>query len=435
MGLAANKARLFSTVEAAADQLESQVEEPTSRSTGRKLKILICLLYYVPHRTGLTIHVQRVAEELARRGHEVTVLTARYNLSLPRDDEMYNGVRVVRLWTPPIPISRGMVMPAYPWAALGLMMQHDVVWASTPMLETALIRLAADLTGRKVVVTHHGDLILPKGGMNRFISNMMFSMYKFLARRAGQLVAYSQDYASQSYYLKPFMEKVTPIYPPIHMPTPNLEHAKRLRAEWSKDEGPLIAYAGRFVQEKRPDLVIKALEIINKTFPNAKIIFAGEYDIKYEDTWERHQDLVQQYRDQLVFLGLVDDMQYMADYFAACDVLAMPSDTECFGLVQVEAMLSGTPVVMTDTPGGRVPVTVTGMGKLGKVGDWQSIGEALVEVIRNKKQYVRSREEIESIFSFQKTVDQYEAIFRQYARADRTAQAAPIDTESGRSSW
>jgi hypothetical protein len=49
----------------------------------RRLKILISLLYYYPHRTGLTIHVQSVAEELARRGHEVTVLTARYHPSLP----------------------------------------------------------------------------------------------------------------------------------------------------------------------------------------------------------------------------------------------------------------------------------------------------------------------------------------------------------------
>ena len=72
----------------------SVIESITSSGEG-KLKILMCLLYYVPHRTGLTIHVQRVAEELARRGHEVTVLTARYKLDLPRDDEMHNGVRVV----------------------------------------------------------------------------------------------------------------------------------------------------------------------------------------------------------------------------------------------------------------------------------------------------------------------------------------------------
>ncbi len=142
----------------------------------------------------------------------------------------------------------------------------------------------------------------------------------------------------------------------------------------------------------------------------------GEYEIAYEDTWERHQDLVKQYRDQLIFLGLQNDMQYMADFYAACDVLALTSDSECFALVQVEAMLSGTPVVMTNTPGGRVPVTVTGMGKLATVGDWQSIGEALVEVISHREQYVKPREVIEDVFSFQRTVDQYEAVFRQYAR-------------------
>lgn len=384
---------------------------------GKKLKILMCLLYYVPHRTGLTIHVQHVAEELARRGHEVTVLTARYKLSLPRDDEMYNGVRVVRLWTPPIPISRGLIMPAYPWAALGLMAQHDVVFVNTPMLETALISVLAGISGRPVVATHHGDLILPAGLSNRIIQNTMFAMFKFMAKRAKRLVAYSQDYADHSYYLADFKNKVTPIYPPILMPTANLDHAKELRSQWSKDGGPIIGFSGRFVQEKRPDLLIRALEVINKRYPNARIVFCGEYDIAYEDTWERHQDLVSRYRDQLVFLGLKNDMQYMADFYAACDVLALTSDSECFALVQVEAMLSGTPVVMTNTPGGRVPVTVTGMGKLAMAGDWQSIGETLVEVITNRELYVKPRAFIEETFSFQRTVDQYEAVFRQYARS------------------
>ena len=50
---------------------------------------------------------------------EVTVLTARYRLDLPRDEQVINGVRVVRLWAP-IRLSRGMLMPAYPWAAWGL---------------------------------------------------------------------------------------------------------------------------------------------------------------------------------------------------------------------------------------------------------------------------------------------------------------------------
>lgn len=79
-------------------------------------------------------------------------------------------------------------------------------------------------------------------------------------------------------------------------------------------------------------------------------------------------------------------------------------------------MLSGTPVVMTDTPGGRVPVTVTGMGRLAKAGDWRSIGEALVNVICHRDQYVKPRSFIKSVFSFQQTVDVYERLFTQYAR-------------------
>jgi glycosyltransferase involved in cell wall biosynthesis len=380
-----------------------------------KLKILICLLYYFPHRTGLTIHVQRVAEELVRRGHQVTVLTARYKDELPRDDtEMHHGVRIVRLWAP-IRMSRGMIMPAYPWAAYKLMREHDVVSIHTPMLETALIGLLAGLAHRRVIITHHGDLILPNGLVNRFIQGTMFLLYQFMAQRAAGIIAYSQDYADNSYYLQPFMPKVMPVYPPIHMPLPNPQRVEELRAEWSHNGAPVIGFAGRFVEEKRPDLLIRALEVINRKYPNARIVFAGEYDIPYEDTWERHEVLVTQYRDQLIFLGLMEDPQDMADFYAACDVLALTSDSECFALVQVEGMLSGTPVVMTDIPGGRVPVTVTGMGVLARRGDYHAIGEAILEVLDHPEQYRKLRHEIEQIFSFKETVDRYEQLFRLYA--------------------
>jgi glycosyltransferase involved in cell wall biosynthesis len=203
------------------------------------------------------------------------------------------------------------------------------------------------------------------------------------------------------------------------MPEPNPERAAELRAEWSHDDGPIIGYAGRFVQEKRPDVLIQSLDVINQKYPNARIVFAGQYDIPYENTWELYQPIVEKYRDQLVFLGLVDDMQYMADYFAACDLIALPSDSECFALVQVEAMLCGTPVVMTDTPGGRVPVTVTGMGTLTAPRDVQAMGEAIIRVLDDPAQFSRTREEIEQQFSFEETVNRYEAVFREFAAHDR----------------
>jgi len=365
----------------------------------------------------MQLYIQRIAEELVQRGHQVTILAARHRLELPRD-ETINGVHIIRLTAPPIPISRGMVMPAYPYAAYTLIKQHDIVSIHTPMLETALISLLASAAGRKVIPTHHGDLILPKSLSNHVIQGVMFMLYKFMAKRAPRIVAYTDDYADHSYYLQPFREKVQVIYPPITMPKPNPTHVAQLRAEWSVNGSPIIGYAGRFVQEKRPDLLIQALDTINQSYPDVRIVFAGAFDIPYENTWETYQPIVQKYQDQLIFLGLKDDMQFMADYFAACDVLALPSDTECFALVQVEAMLCGTPVVMTDTPGGRVPVQLTGMGKLAEPRNPQAIGQAIVDVLDDPQNYHRTREEIEGCFSFKETVDRYEALFMEYARHD-----------------
>jgi len=383
-------------------------------SDSRPLKILVALQYYLPHRTGVPIHVQRVAEQLVARGHEVTILAARHAIDLPRD-ETINGVRLVRLWAP-WRVSRGMIMPAYPWAAWGLIQQHDVVWLHTPMLETALMAVLTRRAGKRLIATHHGDLILPPGWFNRFVRWFTFQNYAFMARRATRLIAYSHDYADHSYYLKPFHERVSVIYPPIEVPDPQPERVAELRERWQKDGGPVIGYAGRFVQEKRPDLLIRALEVINQAHPDARVVFAGEYDIRYEDTWERSQALIQRYEEQLIFLGTLSSMQAMANFYAACDVLVLPSDTECFALVQVEAMLCGTPVVMTDTPGGRVPVTVSGMGRIAPRGNWRAIGEAVIDVLAHRAQIVRPRAEIERLFALSETVDRYEKHLRRAAR-------------------
>ena len=201
------------------------------------------------------------------------------------------------------------------------------------------------------------------------------------------------------------------------IPEPEPERVRQLQAEWRHEGGPLIGFCGRFAEEKRPDLLIRSLNVINKRYPNARVVFAGEYEIPYEDTWNRQRELVEQFGAQLRFLGLLKSKQELANFYAACDVLVVPSDIEVFALVQGEAMLCGTPVVATDIYGGRVAVSVTGMGKLAKKGDWQSIGDAILEVLDEPERFVKPREYIANIFSLEKTVDHYEAIFHEYARS------------------
>ncbi|MGF1506699.1 MAG: glycosyltransferase family 4 protein [Anaerolineae bacterium] len=385
------------------------------------LKILIALQYYVPHRTGLTLHVQYIAEALAARGHQVTVLTARYDPALPRDEQVINGVRVVRLWAP-IKVSRGMIMPAYPEAALKLVREHDVVSIHTPMAETPVFAAYTKLFKRGLVITHHGDLVLPDGLLNRIIEGVTFAFYKTAGRAAHHILAYSQDYADHSYYIEPFREKTHAVHPPIKMPRPNPSRAEELRDEWLhgvNGTARLIGYSGRFVEEKRPDVLIRALKTVHEQYPGSRIVFAGEYDIKYESFWERSRDLVEANREHLVFLGLLTDAQAMADFYAAVDELALPSDTECFALVQVEAMRSGTPVVATDIPGARVVVKKTGMGEIVPPRDPGAMGAAINRVLADRSAYVKPLAEIDAAFNFETTVDRYEEFLRSAAEAAR----------------
>ena len=377
----------------------------------RRLSVLTALQYYAPHRTGLTLHVQRLATTLVSEGHAVTVVTARHDRSFPRRARE-TGSEVRRLWAP-LAISRGMVMPFHPIAMWRAMTRADVVLLHSPMLEVPIVAVLCRLRRRPLVITHHGDLVLPHSRANRLIERMVMAGWRFGARRASTLVAYSDDYLRASTYLQPLRSKVVVIPPPIEIPDPRPERVATLRAGWGG--GPVIGFVGRFVEEKRPDVALRMLDVVRRHHPSARLVFAGQHDIPYEDTWRRHRELVADRRDHVTFLGVVEEPQDLADVYAACDVVVLPSDTECFALVQAEAMLCGTPVVASDIDGARVPVAATGMGRLVPAGDPVAFGHAVLDVLAHQETYVRSPAEVRDALGLDTTIDRYLRVLRDAA--------------------
>lgn len=387
------------------------------------VKILIVLTYYWPHRTGLTLHVQHLAEALAARGHQVTVLTSRFLDTLPRHQRL-NGVEVVRLRSA-LRVSRGQVMPGMPLAAWHLIRRHDVVVLHSPMLETALLAGLARRARKGLVITHHGDLVLPSGPMNRFIERAVRRFFHTGARRADHLVAYSEDYARHSSYLAPFAGRWDVIYPPVRIPDPAPDARARIRGRLGVGDAPLIGYAGRFVEEKRPDLILRVLPDLDARLRRPPhVAFAGQFLMPYERFYERSLPLIERYRERIHFLGLLQDPEDLADFYAACDVLVLPSSTECFGIVQVEAMLSGTPVVTSDVPGAREPVAVTGMGRIVAAGETDALAAAIEDVIVRRDAYVQPRARILEMFDFERTIDRYEALLASAAARHAVGAAA-----------
>jgi glycosyltransferase involved in cell wall biosynthesis len=95
------------------------------------------------------------------------------------------------------------------------------------------------------------------------------------------------------------------------------------------------------------------------------------------------------------------------------EVTVLPSinSTESFGMVQVESMISGTPVIASDLPGIRQPVLSTGMGVIIPPQNAESLAQALITVLRQPNGYKKDIRPIRDRYSPQTIAGEYEEIF------------------------
>lgn len=387
------------------------------------MKLLTVLTYYTPHWTGLTAHAVKVAEELAARGVEVTVLTVRHTPEIKRD-EVINGVRVVRL-QPVARFSRGMITPALLWAAPYLIAQHDAVQIHTPLPEGPIIAACCRLLGRPLVMTHHGDLVMPPGLFNQTLQLIGYYILLITGLLANAVTSYSRDYFEHSRLLRHFRNKIHCIYPPVEIPVPDAQAARAWRRELGLENKLLIGFAGRWVEEKGFDYLLQALPFIRKNFPNAHLIYAGEPHVVYDHFYKQCLPYIEPIKDHLTLLGLIRDRQKLADFYAMCDVFAQPSRTDNMPLTEIEAMLCGTPVVVSDIPGARVVVQVTGFGKLAPAGQPGALAEVLCHVMQNREGYTPTRAAVRKIFDTDKTLNQYQSLIEGLIPSSKRGLALP----------
>jgi len=351
------------------------------------------------------------------------VLTSRHDPALPRTESL-RGVQVVRL-RPLLRVSRGQVMPGLARAVSALVREHDVVQVHTPMLEAALVARIAHRAGRKMLMTHHGDLTMPSGLWNQFVQLTVGRLQDLGAARADRITTHSQDYADHSAYLAPYLHKTVAIYPPFTFPAPDRQAAEQWRRSLGLEHARVIGFAGRFVEEKGFDYLLQAIPLVRASMPEARFMYAGDTRVVYERFYERCRPLVEAERAHIIEVGLIREPQRMANFYAMCDVVALPSRTDCFPSVQVEAMLSGTPVVATDIPGAREVVRVTGMGRLVTPREPAALAEGLIEVLRNREAYLKPTEQIRRTFDPDVSIRSYEALLESLLPGRDLKQASP----------
>lgn len=379
------------------------------------MKILTVLTYYRPHTSGLTIYAERLAEAFARRGHEVTVFTSHFDPSTPLG-ETRNGVKIVRV---PVMfrLSKGVIMPRFGWDVTRYVQEHDVVQLHLPQFDAPGVAFRGRLLNKPAVLTYHCDLLMPPGLFNRMVNTVVHFQNNMAGRLADHIVTYTQDYADNSSYLSRYKHKLTPILPPVELPSlPAGAVDAFARENHTAERHPVIGMAARFAAEKGVEILLDAMPAVLEKFPKAQVLFAGQYrNVLGEQAYaDRLMPRIHEYEKagHWKFLGVLNPVQ-MAAFYPSLDALIVPSlnSTEAFGLVQIEAMMNNVPCVASSLPGVRRPVQMTGMGKVVPIGDSTTLSQALLAILSDPARYRRDPAEIARPYVPDAVAAEYEKLF------------------------
>jgi glycosyltransferase involved in cell wall biosynthesis len=378
------------------------------------MRFLIELTYFRPHTSGLTIYAERLGKALVKRGHQVTVLTSQYQRQLPLEEEM-DGMRVVRV---PVAfrISKGVVMPQFGFIAQKLVMESDVISLHLPQLDAAGLAIRGRLFKKPTIITYHCDLKMPPGFISRAANLGVRVMNNLAAFFTHSIVAYTQDYVDHSNYLRRYAKKIRIISPPVILPPASAAKIKEFRQLHNpQGRGPIIGIAARFASEKGIDILLNSLDAIIKEYPSVQVWFAGPFKgiIGEEHYFQQLTPMINKYIENGTwkFLGSLSPEE-MSAYYPNLDLLVLPSlnSTESFGLVQIEAMMNGIPVVASDLPGVRQPILRHKFGKTFPQGNPAALAEAVMEVLEKKLKGKNDQGELINAYSPDSVAQAYEKL-------------------------
>jgi rhamnosyl/mannosyltransferase len=255
----------------------------------------------------------------------------------------------------------------------------------------------------KLILTHHADT-LGRPVLRRFSDPIV----RALMRRASRIIVTSNRYLDSSPELLPFREKcrVIPLGIDVQRAVCNDQEAiTRVRQRFGDR---LVLAVGRLVPYKGFDILLRAMKDVD-----AKLLLIGTGP--QEDALRRLIAL-ENLQHRVTMLGRVDDLR---PYLAAASLFVLPSVTrsEAFGLVQLEAMAAGLPVVNTDINSGVPEICVSGeMGITVPPGDLVALAKA-VQLLLNRDDLraqfgIAAKARVESQFTTDRMADRTMALYK-----------------------
>jgi len=297
-----------------------------------KLRVLHVGKFYPPHMGGIETHLQGLCGELSK--------LADVRVTVSSDDrtgshEVLDGVRVTRV---PTQFTLASAPFCFGMAANIRDSSADIVHLHLPNPTAALSYLASGHRG-PLIVTYHSDTV-----RQRFLGAAFEPLLHAFLRRSSAIIATSADYQRTSPVLARYQDRCHII--PLGIAVDQFEEidlaaVAQIRRQYGER---LILAVGRMVYYKGFEFLVRAMSQVN-----GNLLIVGDGPLG-----NLLLDLTKQLRldDKVHFAGRVPGD--LTPYYQAADIFALPSiaRSEAFGIVQIEAMAAGKPVVNTQLDSG-----------------------------------------------------------------------------------
>ena len=300
---------------------------------------------FLPQPNGVATSVSESAKELERRGHEVFIIAPKYPGYI---DHSTNVIRLPSIKVLKLPETR--LAPSFPDKSLGKIfsMDFDIIHGHSGGPITFLGREIARAKDIPFVITYHtlwnrythyffkGKIVTPK---------LMERATKIFANRVDYLIAPTSrvEHELRSYGIKKPIAII-----PSGIDIEKFQNSKKgfLRKKLGLGDEPLLLFVGRLSREKSVEFLIRAFQDVARHAPGTHFAIVGEGQDK-----KRLEQLAKKIKvgKNVHFIGKIKNDEIHQIYPDAT-VFVFSSTTETQGLVILEALASGVPVVAIDDP-------------------------------------------------------------------------------------
>ena len=317
------------------------------------MRVLYCTDTYPPQVNGVSVVTALSVAGLSRLGWECAVVAPRYpeaTRTTWKEADSAGSSPVVMLELPSVPlpgyseVRLAMPTPA-PVHRLIESFRPDLVHCATEFSVGRIGQIAAARAGLPLVSSYHTDFSRYAEAYGKaWLRNRVSSYLKRFHHRSRRV--YTPSSASRNDLLRLDLTDVE-----IWGRGVDAQHynpgrrSAALRSELELGDRFTFLYVGRLAPEKRAEQVIDAFRLASGMMPkdSMRLVMAG--------TGPREAELRATAPPGVIFLGFLDRKTRLPDLYASCDAFAFASVTETLGLVVLEAMASGLPVIAAPAGG------------------------------------------------------------------------------------